>query len=451
MRDAEGAKTMEARGPGAPNPSTAPAWRSSQGAEEERDRVYELRGTWTFVTWGAMATIALVPFTNTFLPGTNRLYSVMSVTQLFFWAALLLSPRTLRRGLSPILVWMTILFGIRYVYGWLLSDFPAFMADSTRNMVRPMLWAWILAAVLRDDAWRRRGCDAFVLTCTFAGVLHLLGVGTDQPVAGALGLERVSAFELNANVLGVIYATAFIIALARVIQPRTGRGVFVRLLFAGAATITLLGLLLTGSRSAAVFVTVGSLVLVAIEMRRAGRSQAAVLASMLLVGGLLGGGLVNSIIGQRSERIVESGLGSEDRARMAPVLVDQFLRSPIFGLGPENYRVELGHRSRTGDPDVGIVAHNQLAMFAVEMGLFGIVPFLAMCGLLLLHAWRVRVWEGGLPFALALPCILTACTTANIAFHWHFHFIVGLVAGAYGAYRLRGDEDDDPFFVTEEP
>ena len=121
----------------------------------------------------------------------------------------------------------------------------------------------------------------------------------------------------------------------------------------------------------------------------------------------------------------------------APVLIEQFFRSPLYGLGPENYRVELGHRSRTGDSDVGIVAHNQLAMFAVEMGLFGLIPFLIICGLLLSQAWRVRALEGGLPFALALPCIITACTTANIAFHWHFYFIVGLVGGAFGAYQRR--------------
>jgi O-antigen ligase len=81
------------------------------------------------------------------------------------------------------------------------------------------------------------------------------------------------------------------------------------------------------------------------------------------------------------------------------------------------------------------VANNQMFMFAVEMGLFGLIPFLAICGLLITQAWNVRWTEGGLPLALALPVVITASTTANIAFHWHFHFIVGLVAGSYGAWR----------------
>ncbi|WP_257307417.1 O-antigen ligase family protein [Geothrix campi] len=430
---------------------TAPDPPREDGSGGDWTQTYELKGTWTFVSWGAMVTIALVPFTNLFLPGTDRQYSVMSVTQLFFWACLLLSPRVLKRGLSSILIWMMVLFGIRYVYGSLLSNLPEQMADSTRNMIRPMLWAWVLTAAMRVDQIRKRGCDFFVLGCTVAGVLHLLGVGTEQSIGEVLNAQRISAFELNANVLGVIYATGFLIALARVIQARAGYGRFTRLLFAGAGVIALLGLLLTGSRTAGVFVAVGSLVLVMVETRRAGWSQPAILTTVLLVGGLLGVGLVNSIIGQRSERIVDSGVSSEARARMAPILIEQFLRAPLLGLGPENYRAELGHRSRSDNSDFGIVAHNQLAMFAVEMGLFGIVPFLSLCGLLIYQSWRVRMLEGGLPLALALPCVITACTTSNIAFHWHFHFIVGLVAGAFWAQRMRQDSLEGTASMNGEP
>ncbi|HEU4950853.1 MAG TPA: O-antigen ligase family protein [Holophagaceae bacterium] len=410
---------------------------AAQEADEVRPRLQELRGTWAFVTWGTMATILLVPFTNTFLPHTNRDYSVMSVTQLFFWACVLLSPRVVRRGYSSILMWMVVLFGIRYVYGWLLSDFPELMADSTRNMIRPMIWAWILAAVLRDERWRKRGCDAFVLGASLAAGLHAAGIGITGEITGALGTQRITAFELNPNVLGVIYATAFLIALARVIQPRTGYGLIARLAFGGSCALLMVGELLTGSRTAAVFTALGALVLVGVEMRRARWSLAAVFLSALVVGGAFAAGYSDSIIGKRSENVVDSGVGSEDRARMAPILVEQFLRSPTYGLGPENYRVELGNRSGTGDPGVGIVAHNQLFMFSVEMGLFGLIPFLTICFLLLRQAWRVREEEGGLPLALALPTVLTACTVANIAFHWHFHFIVGLVAGAFGAYKDR--------------
>jgi O-antigen ligase len=430
----------EPRGSGAPPPGAVPVVEKgpfpfTDSLDEAPETVYELRGTWAFVTWGSLITIALVPFTNVFLPGTHREYSVMSVTQLFFWACILLSPRVIKRGYSPILMGMVLLFGIRYVYGSLLSNFPEQMADSTRNMIRPMLWAWILAAVMRDGKIRRLGCDFFLLGCVVAGALHLNGIGADAAF-GAKGIHRVSAFELNANVLGVIYATGFVMAVARVIQPRAGFGTFRRLLFAGAGAVCMAGLVMTGSRTAALFASLGSIILIAIEMRRARWSLTAIMAVLLVIGGAWGVFAADSVFGERSERVVTSGLASEDRARMAPVLVDQFLRSPIYGLGPENYRVELGERSHTGEPGVGIVAHNQLFMFAVEMGLFGLIPFLAICFLLLIEAWRVRVEDdGGLPIALALPCVLTACTVANIAFHWHFHFIVGLVAAAYGAHR----------------
>lgn len=405
------------------------------GLEDGRLPSYELRGTWLFVTGVAMVTIFLVPFTNVFLPGPAREHSIMSVTQVLLWACILLSPRVIKRGYSPILAWMLVLFCTRYIYGSLLSDFPVAMADSTKDMVRPMIWAWILAAVMRDGTLREWGCDCFVLGGVSAGLLHLAQARAAGPLAQALSSQRISAFELNANVLGVIYATAFIIAFARVIQPRTGYGATTRLLFGGACIIVMLGLVLTGSRTAALFTAIGAMVLVSVETRRARWSTPAMLASVLLLGAVLGVGMVNSIIGKRSERVVDSSIDREDRARMAPILVEQFLRSPLYGLGPENYRVELGHRSKTGDPTVGIVAHNQMFMFAVEMGLFGLVPFLAICGLLVTQSWKIRWSEGGLPLALALPVVITASTTANIAFHWHFHFIVGLVAGSFSAWR----------------
>src|SRR5690242_19542111 len=82
-RTMSGLRGSAAPGPGAT--SLAGEVPDRSGLEEVREGTYELRGTWTFVTWGSMVTIALVPFTNVFLPGTDRVYSVMSVTQLFFW------------------------------------------------------------------------------------------------------------------------------------------------------------------------------------------------------------------------------------------------------------------------------------------------------------------------------------------------------------------------------
>ncbi|HJV90703.1 MAG TPA: O-antigen ligase family protein [Holophagaceae bacterium] len=395
---------------------------------------FEFRGVWSIITWVAMATIATVPFTNVFLPGTNKQYSVMSVLWLLLLLCFFLVPSFLERGWSAILAWMAVLFAIRYVYGWLLSQFPEFMADSTRNMIRPLLWAWILSGVMRDAKFRRWGVNIFVATCTFGAILHMSGIGTG-PEFGSLGMERVSAFQLNANVIAVIYATGFVMCVARVIQPRTGYGITIRALFVLAGLACLGGLKLAGSRSAGIFVVIGSMTLLALEMRRARWSFPAILAVASVVGGLWFVTAQQTVISERLSHIRESGIKNEDRARMAPVLLDQFTRSPIVGLGPENYRIELGNRSGTGDPGIGIVAHNQLLMFAVEMGLCGLIPFLSSCFLLLHHAWKTWEFEGGLPIALALPCIVTAWVTSNVAFHWHFHFIVAYVAASYGAMR----------------
>jgi hypothetical protein len=47
--------------------------------------------------------------------------------------------------------------------------------------------------------------------------------------------------------------------------------------------------------------------------------------------------------------------------------------------------------------------------------------------------------------------VITACTTSNIAFHWHFHFIVGLVAGAFWAQRMRQDSFEGTASMNGEP
>ncbi len=406
---------------------------------------FEFRGAWSLVSVIAMAVILVVPFTNIHIPGTNNTYSVMSVLWLILLICFALAPSFIERGWSSILAWMALLFAIRYIYGWLMSRFPEFMADSTRNMIRPLLWAWILAAVMRNDRYRRLACDLLVSTCTIAASLHLLGIGAGEQFGGT-GMERISAFKLNANVIGVIYATGFVIALARVIQPRTGYRAPARVLFAAASLICLAAMKLTGSRSAALFTVLGSTTLLALELRRAKWSMPAILAVVLATGAIWGVVASQTVISERANTLRESGLKSEDRVRMMPVLIDQFSRSPIIGLGPENYRIELGERSGTGDPQVGIVAHNQILMFAVEMGLFGIIPFVATSLLLMSHAWKQRFEEGALPFALAFPCIVTAWVTSNVAFHWHFHFVVAFVASGYNAVRFRrGLPPEDTF------
>ncbi|HJV23976.1 MAG TPA: O-antigen ligase family protein [Holophagaceae bacterium] len=396
---------------------------------------FELRGAWAIITWVVLATILLVPFTNVYLPGADRKYSVMSILWLVLLICLVLAPSFLERGWSSILAWMLLLFVIRYVYGWLLSRFPEFMDDSTRQMTRPLLWAWILAAVMREERLRWLGTNLFVIGSTLGATLHLMGIGVGREF-GSSGMARTSAFELNANVLGVIYGTAFIMCLARMIQPRRGLGITPRALFALAGIANLAGLSATGSRTAGVFIIVGSLTLFMLEMRRARWSIPAILAVTCLVGAIWGVAAQQTVISERTATLREEGLKSEDRVRMMPVLIEQFSRSPIYGLGPENYRVELGRRSQTGDPGVGIVAHNQLLMFAVEMGIFGLIPFISTCVLLLLHSWKVRHLEGGLPLALSLPCVVTAWVTSNVAFHWHFHFIVAYVAASFGAMKF---------------
>jgi O-antigen ligase len=101
---------------------------------------------------------------------------------------------------------------------------------------------------------------------------------------------------------------------------------------------------------------------------------------------------------------------------MLPVLWEIFLRSPIYGTGPDQYQFELTRRAmpylvreqRT------ISAHNLALLLLVETGLIGFLLFSFGLKEALIGAWRARVNACGLlPLALIMPLTLAAATASN--------------------------------------
>ncbi|HXJ73208.1 MAG TPA: O-antigen ligase family protein, partial [Candidatus Dormibacteraeota bacterium] len=156
-------------------------------------------------------------------------------------------------------------------------------------------------------------------------------------------------------------------------------------------------------------------------------------------GALLGIGLAMIIwqvptVVERFKDLDPHNLGQHNpRARMAPVLWEMFLRSPIYGSGPDQYQFELTRRAMpylVRDQRT-IAAHNLVLLLLVETGLVGFLIFSAGLRAALVAAWKARRQESGwLPLALLLPLLVAAIVLSNPATHHVFWFAI--------AYALAG-------------
>jgi hypothetical protein len=261
-------------------------------------------------------------------------------------------------------------------------------------------------------------------------VLHLLGVGVTA-VDNSLDEVRTTVFGENANTVGAIYAVAIIVLI--------GFGMFKgvqlsrRLLFFGLVALVGVGMAKTGSRTALFMVATGIAVLLCQSEAFASRFRR--YTSLLLIGAILVGVVwqVPTVIA-RFHDIDPHNIGHNDpRARMAPVLWEMFLRSPIYGSGPEQYTFELTRRAmpylirdqRT------IVAHNLLLLLLVETGLVGCFICSGGLWLTMTAAWRARLNSCGfLPLALFLPFFVSAIFLSNPTSQHIFWFAL--------AYALAG-------------
>ena len=159
-------------------------------------------------------------------------------------------------------------------------------------------------------------------------------------------------------------------------------------------------------------------------------------ASLMLIGLVLAGVVwqVPTVM-ERFDDLDAHNIGHlNPRARMAPVLWEMFLRSPIYGSGPDQYEMELTRRAMPYliRDHKTIVAHNLLLLLLVETGIVGFLIFAAGLWKVLAAAWRARFKSGGLlPLALFLPFVISGMVVNNPSHYGVFWLAV--------AYSLAGE------------
>jgi O-antigen ligase len=118
---------------------------------------------------------------------------------------------------------------------------------------------------------------------------------------------------------------------------------------------------------------------------------------------------------------------------MIPVLWEIFLRSPVYGSGPDDYLFELTRRAMPHllQKQNLISSHNLALKLLVETGLIGFLLFASGVKASLVSAWKARLKPcGSLPLAFLLPLIIAGAIVAEPSYY--------LVFWLATAYALAG-------------
>ena len=172
----------------------------------------------------------------------------------------------------------------------------------------------------------------------------------------------------------------------------------------------------TGSRTAILMLGMGVLVLLVFGAPLASKTRRLVV--LLALGAMVGVVLWRiPTVMERFEEIRIHNLGYHNpRARMAPVLWNMFLQSPIYGKGPDSYEWKLTREAMPYliNQHKLISAHNLVLLLLVETGIAGFTLFAGGLVTALVAAWRARRRPcGSLPLALLLPFAIAGLTVSN--------------------------------------
>jgi O-antigen ligase len=373
------------------------------------------------VYWAFFLSIFAIPFYEVYLPGTGERLGVKRVVQALILGAILTRPRVCVRWIPKAFVWFFVYCAYRLVAGiWLAPEHFRIWWPSTLDLLQYLLpWSWFLFNVLRYPKFGRIGLWAFAGGVSLCAILHIAGIGMSEVDNGAEG--RSTMFGQNANEIGEIYALGFVILVALALFRNTRNSL--RLVIPLSAGVVAVALAKSGSRTGAMILALGVLLL--LPQARAFVSRAKRYVIMLLVAVVFAAVMyqVPTVLKRFASMHSESVARDEARGRMAPVLYEIFLRGPIFGTGPDKYQYELTRRAMPylTEKQQTISAHNMVLLLLVETGIVGLILFSVGWSRALLSAWRARSTANGwLPLALLLPVTLAGLTISSPIFEPFF-------------------------------
>jgi O-antigen ligase len=393
---------------------------------EPRARPAEALSPNALVRWAFYLSVFAIPFTQLYLPGTGERIGVLRLVQVLLVCGVLSQPRVCLRLVPTALFWFLAFCALRILLGlWLSPETSALWWPTTREFLDPLPWLWLVFNVLQFPQARRGGLWALVWGCSLCALFHIAGIGVVEVEKGIEG--RTSIFGQNANLIGATYALAVIILVGLgLFQPVKLRNQLLMLLL---IIVICVAMAKTGSRTAILTLVMGVLAL--LFLGKAFGSRLTRAAALVMLGAVVALILwrIPTVV-ERFDEINPQNLGSHNpRARMAPVLWEMFLRSPIYGSGPDQYQFELTRRAMPYliQQEKSIAAHNLVLLLLVETGVIGFLIFSVGVGAGVIAAWRARHKPcGSLPLALLLPFVIGGVAVCNPC-----HFQIFWLALAY--------------------
>lgn len=380
---------------------------------EPATRPVEAVGPNALVRWAFYLSLLAIPMCHLYLPGTGERVGVSRIVQLLMLCGVLSQPRVCLRLVPAALFWFLGYIALRILWGfWLTPDqFYAWWPNSL-EFIEQLPWLWVMFNVLQFPETRRGGLWALCLGCSFCALLHVAGIGVAQVTDGFE--TRSAVFGMNPNEESDSYAIVMIVLLG--LWMARSQHWLQRL-----APLPLLALIATataktGTRTAFLVLAIGALVLFVLGESFGSKTKR--LATLLALGAVLAVILWQiPTVMERFGDINTQDIGRNNpRARMAPVLWKMFLRSPIYGLGPDSYEWELTRKAMPYLINQGrlIVSHNLALLLLVETGIIGFLVYFTGLGTSLAAAWRARLQPcGPLPLAMLLPLVISSLTVGN--------------------------------------
>jgi O-antigen ligase len=302
------------------------------------------------------------------------------------WIALVTTHRAETRTLArehPVATGAIVLMGAWATVSAVWADFPATaLAGAQRWDLNLVLFPIVYAAI-------RRPQQVMWLYAAFvAGALLSATVGAATGAATAADGARLAGSGINPNELGqlLIPAVVFggVLGLSRGMVPAPARG-----LALGAAGVSMVLLLLTASREAAVGLAVALLVTPFVAGRGRRLGATIVIALSLFAAAAY---VVSFAPGDVTERLTQADTSGTGRTDIWKVGWRMVQANPVLGVGADNYPTSTIHyllepgAIRRADfiVDDPKVAHNVYLQVQAELGIVGTVLFCAVLGMSLL-------------------------------------------------------------------
>lgn len=349
----------------------------------------------TWARWLVFGLLLAVPTSAAPVNIFGTLLILLALGSREFWSTL---PR-LRR--NPVVLAALLLFALLIV-GTLYSSGPSSEAWTVVRRYRKLLYLPFVLPFFQEERHRLQAVWAFcaavtvVVLCSFTDWLGLTHLG--DPRWGTPPGDSVFGSHITQGYM-IALLIAFALTLARsALAPRQ------RLLWAGLAALGALDIALVMVGRTAKLILPLLLVWALWEwMRARALPRRTVLAVLLVVAAGVAGGLVlvardpSTSLGTVVTQVEKSATTGErtsqgERVEFYRKSLALFLERPWTGHGTGSLQAETAKLASGASTDIGRMTtrnpHNEFIMWAVQLGLPGLLAFLAFCALVLRQSLR---------------------------------------------------------------